>query len=371
MIVTVTYPTHYLEPVGSMTWAAVLPVTSPGTYGYVSAWAQVDLDPTAAEVPRVGTDGTCCLPSYATSRTPSYSLTQQTGSTDLEDIRGWLYTLVPSYLQQDLGQTKLLYPNDISSVWTHQSLDIPYTGCMYTACISRLRYPPLAVAASGVDSYANILATSTTTISSQVTPNASPAGKTLPLPLPKQSSVHDSSAKKDSTQTTQTSSVQIWGPWSSSSKSVSAATPTPDTMTLYSHDSSHYIVSSATSSHTPDPGSSVTSTSGSQISAIAYTFPSRQTNIPTAASPSFLSQVSDWLTLLDSRPILSAAVSSGSITRILESSSGHSISDQTISLGLKSSQTDNNSPASSDGPNLGPEGGLLQIPSDFMTWESE
>jgi hypothetical protein len=108
------------------------------------------------------------------STTPTHTPFKQTGTTNTADPSGWLYTLVGANLGYPLEQ---LGPAQVSSLWAPQSLGIPHPECPYISC--DVNYETVAPA-SQVGSQANILATSTTTISSDAKTTATPGAKAKP-----------------------------------------------------------------------------------------------------------------------------------------------------------------------------------------------
>ncbi|OWP03911.1 hypothetical protein B2J93_5870 [Marssonina coronariae] len=142
--VTVTYPTNYFEAAASLRWNAILPTT-------------------------IDSNATCCFGQSTYSPTPTHTPFVQTGDLDVEDSRGWLYTLVGVHGQ---GYT-VFQAAQVSSLWSNQTLSIEYGGCPYTRCTTTaFEVAP----ASGVAAYpGHILATRTTTISSLPTGSSTSA----------------------------------------------------------------------------------------------------------------------------------------------------------------------------------------------------
>ena len=202
-------------------------------------------------VATLGVDGTCCLPSYVVSTTPSHTPFQQAGTIDTQDPSGWLFTLVGVDLSDPWVQ---LDPEEISLLWTPTSLGIRYTGCPHTACTpSTFTYP---AAASAVGSQANILATSTTTISSDPTSIATPAAESLSL---------------QGLSTTTSSSIKSRPPSATIPSSTASQTKTEQVIVSGSS-SAHSIEKSQTSvEHTQSPINTVTSAEPIVIGGVTIT----------------------------------------------------------------------------------------------------
>lgn len=84
-----TYPTNYYGPRSELTWAAVLPITTPGLYSQLRADNWEDQYPFEYNIPDVGKEGTCCFTSFIVQPMPtSIRIVQDAGSTDSEDPRG-------------------------------------------------------------------------------------------------------------------------------------------------------------------------------------------------------------------------------------------------------------------------------------------
>lgn len=98
----------------------------------------------------------CCWPQDTSSITPTHTpFASPTGATNSLDPSGWLYTLRGI----DWGDAYIeLNSSVISSLWTGQSIGIPYTGCGYTYCSGSTSS---ALGAAAVGSQAFLFATST------------------------------------------------------------------------------------------------------------------------------------------------------------------------------------------------------------------
>lgn len=129
-----TYPTNNYGPRPELTWAAVVPITTPGFYSQMPPQEREDQFPETVYIPEVGKDGACCFTSFIVQPLPtSIQFTQDQIPIDPEDPRGWLYTVrVGSWWAKEKNYR--LQPNQVSSLLPHRSLDIAYTPCMHTAC---------------------------------------------------------------------------------------------------------------------------------------------------------------------------------------------------------------------------------------------
>ncbi|KAK0351653.1 hypothetical protein LTR94_024139 [Friedmanniomyces endolithicus] len=123
------------------------------------------------------------------------------------DPSGWLYTLVGFNYGNPLEE---LGPSALTSLWGGQALTFPYTACSYTICGPYSTSSMLA--ASTVGSVGYLLATSTTTISSEASTNPAAA-----------QSKASSSAQAEAVTNTQSSSAN---PTSSQAQPQQTSTPT-------------------------------------------------------------------------------------------------------------------------------------------------
>ncbi|KAK0255980.1 hypothetical protein LTS09_008910 [Friedmanniomyces endolithicus] len=231
---TLAYPTPYFTLEAELVWNAILPQNSTAGTG----------------------TGLCCGYVVTTSPTPTHTPFTKTGSTNSADPSGWLYTLVGFNYGNPLEE---LGPSALTSLWGGQALTFPYTACSYTICGPYSTSSMLA--ASTVGSVGYLLATSTTTISSEASTNPAAA-----------QSKASSSAQAEAVTNTQSSSAnptssqaqpqQTSTPRVSSAPSVSSsAANTPSSSAGFtssqaeSQQSSTPIVSSAASAAANTPSS--------------------------------------------------------------------------------------------------------------------
>ncbi|KAF2430895.1 hypothetical protein EJ08DRAFT_201912 [Tothia fuscella] len=125
-----------------------------------------------------GNGASCCIRSSTRSHTPTHSPFPQTGIVDPIDPQGWLYKLTGVEFGDPF---EVLNPSEISSLWAPTSLGISYAGCFHTACNVT---SSTVAAAQAVHSQANILATTTTTISSVGKTTSQAAAKQSATALP-------------------------------------------------------------------------------------------------------------------------------------------------------------------------------------------
>ena len=123
-----------------------------------------------AVLPTLYNGSVCCESQDTSSATPSHTIfATPTGSTNIIDPSGWLYTLI------NIDNINRISAVEISSLWGGQSIGFPYTGCPYVSCNLPATTVAGAVYASSV---AYLFATTTITTSGPTSASPSPATST-------------------------------------------------------------------------------------------------------------------------------------------------------------------------------------------------
>jgi hypothetical protein len=123
-----------------------------------------------AVLPTLYNGSVCCESQDTSSATPSHTIfATHTGSTNIIDPSGWLYTLI------NIDNINRISAVEISSLWGGQSIGFPYTGCPYVSCNLPATTVAGAVYASSV---AYLFATTTITTSGPTSASPSPATST-------------------------------------------------------------------------------------------------------------------------------------------------------------------------------------------------